>query len=97
MTALRAVSDDEKPTRRPRQKTVTEAAAKGTTLELLVAMRERVAKAVEDPKTPPRDLASLTRKLLEIQREIEGIQTRDEEAKGAEGEVTDAAFDPSAI
>lgn len=64
---------------------VTEAAADGTTRELLVAMRTRVALAVEHPDTPARDLASLTRRLLEIIREIEAIDARDaeEEAEGA--------------
>ena len=44
---LRAVSpEDRAPCRRP--KSVTEAAEDGTTRELLVAMRSRIAKAVED-------------------------------------------------
>jgi hypothetical protein len=70
---LRAVADGETP---PRPKTVTEAASSGTHRELLAATRERVAKAVEDPNTPARDLASLTRRLLEIAREIEAIDSR---------------------
>lgn len=57
---LRAVVDGEKPptrTRRPRPpKSVTAAAERGTTRELMVAMRARIATAVEDPNTAARDL-----------------------------------------
>jgi hypothetical protein len=70
---LRAVPDGGIP---QDPKTVTEAADSGTQRELLVAMRARVAHAVEDPKTMARDLAALTRRLMEIAREIEAIDSR---------------------
>jgi len=93
---LRVVSPGEKPSA-GRPKTITEAASKGTHRELLVAMRDRVAKAVQDPKCPPRDLASLTRRLHEIAKEIEALDMTDPEV-GAGGEgVTDEDFDASAI
>lgn len=84
---LRVVKPDEqsKPPRR-RKLTVTQAAASGTARELLVAMRDRVAKDVENPNTPSRDLAALTRRLLEITREIEAVDVRaaeDTEGAGA--------------
>ena len=41
-----------------------------------MAMRRRIAKTVEDPNCPPRDLAALTRRLQEISREIEAIDAR---------------------
>lgn len=85
--ALRAVSDDEKPARRP--KTVTEAADVGTQRDLLVTMRARVATAVEDPNTPARDLAALTRRLLEIAREIEAIDVREAEEAEERGATPD--------
>lgn len=91
--ALRAVSSDE---RAVKPKTVTEAAAYGTTRELLAAMRERIAAAVQDPNCPPRDLAALTRRLHEIVRDIEAIDARaDDEATRTA--VTDAPFDAAAI
>ena len=88
-TALRAVAADEKaPQRRP--KTVTQAADDGTQRELLVAMRARVAGAVEDPNTPARDLAALTKRLLEIAREIDAIDARAaEEAEESDGATPD--------
>ena len=99
-TGLRVAAPGEKPasTKPKRAQTITEAADKGTMRDLLVAMRSRTAKAVEDPNTPARDLAALTRRLLEIARDIEAIDARedDEEASGA-AEVQDGDFDASAV
>jgi len=95
MAALRAVGKDEKP---PVQapKTVTDAASAGSRRDLLVAMRARVATAVEDPNTPARDLAALTRRLMEIAKDIEALDVKDAgEANSAE--VTDGTFDAAAI
>ena len=95
---LRAVGKDETPAPKRAPKSVTQAAKEGTPRELLVAMRDRIARAVEDEKTSPRDLAALTRRLTEVVREIEQIDARlEQEAKGAEGEVSDAPFDVSAV
>lgn len=97
---LRAVGAGETAPAGPKTpaKTVTQAAKDGTARELLVAVRDRIATAVESPKTSPRDLAALTRRLAEVVREIELIDARaEEEAKGGEGEVADGTFDASAI
>jgi hypothetical protein len=84
---LRAVADGEKPTpRRPRAKNVVTAAATGSRLELLVSLRARIAKDVADPNTHPRDLAALSRRLTEIAKEIEAMET-----EYSEGEVATAA------
>jgi len=92
---LRAVTDGETaPKAAP--KTVTEAAARGTTRELLVSMRDRVAKDVQNENTPARDLAALTKRLMEIVRDIEAIDAR-EQQEGSAGDVADEAFDASAI
>jgi hypothetical protein len=84
---LRAVAPDE--TGPAKKHTVTSAAESGSLRDLLVAMRDRVAKDVESPNTPARDLAALTRRLLEITKEIEAI-----DAKG--GEDADDAPTPDA-
>ena len=94
MAALRAVKAGERPPRKA--KSVTEAAKSGTRRELLVAMRDRVAKAVESPDTLPRDLAALTRRLTDIVKEIEAIDAREGEAEDAP-EVGDGEFDASAV
>lgn len=100
---LRAVKDGEKPPRKPRQprtpKTVTQAAEKGTPKELMVAMRNRIAKAVEDPNTPARDLAALTKRLTEVVKEIEAIEAREKQRRTerARSNKADAPFNAEAI
>lgn len=93
---IRAVTPGETPVPK-HAKTVTQAANNGTQRELLVALRTRVAKQVEDPNCPPRDLASLSRRLLEIARDIEALDAAAEQ-EAAENAVTpDEDFDASAI
>ena len=76
--------------------TVAEAARAGTHRDLLVAMRDRIAVTVTNPECPPRDLASLTRRLQDIAKELEALdaQERDEEGAAYGGKDT---FDASAI
>lgn len=89
---LRAVGPDDAPPPKKRAPlTVTQAASSGSQRDLLAAMRDRVAKDVEDPNTPSRDLAALTRRLMEITREIEAIDARAEEDDGDE-DAPDAAW-----
>lgn len=90
---LRAVSPDE----RAAPKSVTEAAKSGTTRELLCAMRDRIAVAVENPNTPARDLAALTKRLAETVRDIEAIDARDESEGVGSVAVEDGEFDASAV
>lgn len=74
--------------------TVEEAAASGDHRALLVAMRTRVARAVNRADCPPRDLAALTRRLQDIAREIETMDARIQEATLEDAEVADEPFDP---
>ena len=78
-------------------RTVSDAAENGTTRELLVAMRTRIAKAVEDPNTPARDLAALTKRLVEVVRDIEAIDAREEQEATRHAAATDGVFDASAV
>ena len=74
------------------------AAASGTPRELLVAMRDRIAVAVENPNTAARDLAALTKRLLEIVRDIEAIDARaSQEADDDAAEVEDGEFDAASV
>ena len=93
---LRSVSADEKPAAPTRSKTVTEAAKTGTTRELLSATRDRIAVAVEDPNTPARDLAALSKRLMETVREIEAIDARTEESESY-AQVSDGKFEAETI
>ena len=53
-------------------------AARRNRRALLVALRNRIARDV-DAGVPARDLASLSRRLMELAREIEAIDARDRE------------------
>jgi transposase len=68
---------------------VSQAAESGTERELLVAMRRRIATAVDDPDTAARDLASLTKRLNEVVREIKAIDARGEEKGAKSGPASD--------
>lgn len=93
-TNLRAVTAADAPAV---PKSITEAASTGTHRELLVAMRDRIAKAVEDPKCPPRDLASLSRRLHELSKDIEQHDAVEAQEVARSGDVADEKFDASAI
>jgi hypothetical protein len=86
MGKLRAVRPGE-PGRRPL--TVSQAAKDGSRRDLLIALRVRIAQAVESRDTPPPALAALSRRLLEIAREIEALG-----AEGAGDDVGKAAATP---
>lgn len=85
-------------TPKPRAKTVAQAAATGNHRELLVAMRERIARTVSDPECPPRDLAALTRRLQDIAKEIEAIDLRaKEDGADAADVAADEDWDPETL
>ena len=87
-SALKVVTDDMTPTRK-KPLTVRGAADSGNRRDLLVALRARIASDIDDTKTPARDLAALSRRLLEIAREVDSIDATE---KG--DDVGDAADTP---
>ena len=94
---LRAVKPDEKPpARRKKVLTVDEAAKTGDPRDVLVAMRDRIAVAVQNPECPPRDLASLTRRLAEVAREIKAMELA-EQQEADESVPDDVEFDPASV
>jgi len=96
-TTLRAVGEGESVPPKP-PSTVTAAATKGTMRDLLAAMRDRVAKDVENENTPARDLAALTKRLMEIVRDIEAIDARaEQEADEDASEVEDGEFNAASV
>ena len=96
-SGLRVVGEDEAPAKSDVM-TVTAAAESGTQRDLLIALRARIAKTVTDPKTPPRDLAALSRRLMDIANEIEAIDSEDgDDDIGDAAETPDQDFDSSAI
>ena len=86
---LRVVGPDDVP---DSPMSVSEASASGDRLLELTAMRQRIAAALDSPKTLARDLASLSRRLMEIGKEIEDLEERIAE-KGLDGvNVEDEAW-----
>lgn len=77
--------------------TVTDAASAGTHRDLLVAMRARVATAVQDPNTPARDLAALTRRLMEIAKDIEAMDAAAREEAEDLADAPDEDWNEAAI
>lgn len=89
---LRAVAVDEKAEPK-RPSTILEAAEQGSRIEELRAMRRRLAVALDDPNTPARDLAALSRRQLEIGKEIEAIVVSEDEDHSVVVNADDEAWD----
>lgn len=67
-------------------------------LELLIRTQDRLKKAVFDPGTSPRDLASLTKRLMDTSKEIEQQTAREHDARlPVNGDDHDGEFEPEAI
>lgn len=75
---------------------IVDAAAEGDRLAEMRAMRLILARAVNSEETPARDLASLTRRLMEVGREIELEALAGQEGGNGQA-VPDEEFDPSAL
>ena len=74
--------------------TIAEAAASGDRMDLLVAMRNLIASNL-DEGVPPRDMAALTRRLLEVTKEIEAINAAASgDAVGAAAATDDTPWTP---
>ncbi|WP_336715351.1 hypothetical protein [Arthrobacter sp. USHLN218] len=79
---LRAVGPDEKPPapERPKEpKTVLEASESGDRIAELAAMRRIIARALDNENTSPRDLAALSRRQIEISKEIDALKRQQSE------------------
>ncbi|MCT1363320.1 hypothetical protein [Microbacterium sp. p3-SID131] len=93
--SLRAVGEDERPQRAI--VSVLDAAENGTRLDELVQMRKVIARALDNENTSPRDLAALSRRQIEISREIEALKRQQQEDKNDASNVADRPFDKAAI
>lgn len=92
---LRAVEPGEAPPKR-KQLSILQAAEQGDRLEELRSMRRRIAVALDDPNTPARDLAALSRRQIELGKEIDVLERAAQE-EGERGAAPDEAFDAKAI
>lgn len=93
---LRAVTADEKPAR-TKPMTILEAVDAGDRLAELVAMHRRIAKAVQDEGTAARDLAALSRRQIEVSKEIESLRRQAEEEAAEHAVSDDEEFDAAAL
>ena len=94
---LKVVSESDVPPNEAPSPTETVKSAAGTSYrDLLVALRDSIAGQI-DAGVPPRDLASLSRRLLEIAAELEALDARAAEEGGSKGDAQDGEFDPDAI
>ena len=81
---------------------VSEAAESGTRVDELRAMRRIIAAHLDSPNTLARDIAALSRRQIEISKEIETLETLEAEKRAAEGVdddggSTDSEWELSAI
>ena len=76
---LSVVSASDTPARAPEVKTVYQAAQTGSVLEELKALRLVIAKKLDDPNLSGRDMAALSKRHIEIGREIDAAQKAEAE------------------
>ena len=77
--------------------TVVHAAEHGTRRDLLVALRRRLAAALEDERTQPRDLSPITIRLREIAAEIAELDAEEVDPIDAAVRIPDEPFDASQL
>jgi hypothetical protein len=97
---LRAVQPGEtkaRPSRAKKKLDVAQAAASGDQRQLLEAMRDRIAVTVTDPHCPPRDLASLTKRLADIAEQLKALELQEAEEVHADGPTPDEAWNEEAL
>jgi hypothetical protein len=96
----RAVGIDEEPPN-PVPTTIEEAAEAGDDLSELKLTRRAIAKKLDDPNCPARDMASLSKRLMEIGKEISAIEARRaaeaQEARRRDSRDSRRSFDSAAI
>ncbi len=94
-TPLRVVEADEAPARKITS--VLEAADEGSRLDELIQLRRVIARACDNENTSPRDLAALSRRQIEISKEIEALRRQQAEEASDAANVADEEFDVEAI
>lgn len=95
---LRAVKDGDAPPPEKPAMTLSEAVAAGDRLAEMKATHLIIVRQLETGMTPPRDLSSLTRRQMELSKEIEALerQRKEEQAHDA-GPSEDEAWEQDAI
>lgn len=90
---LRAVKDGETAPTAPMS--VLDATEHGDNRDVMVMLRRRLAASIDAPETPARDLAALSRRLLEVDRTIREIDLA--RAERERQEATEATEDEDGL
>lgn len=78
--------------------TVSHAAEHGSRRDLLESLRRRLAAALDDERTQPRDLSPITMRLREIARELDEMDVADLAGEiDTAATVPDEPFDPRSL
>lgn len=95
---LKAVDGPLEPVSEVGEMSVSAAAESGDRLEELRAMRRVISRHIDSPETLARDLAALTRRQMEISREIESLRNESEgDALGKAADSPDETFNPASV
>lgn len=97
MVKLSALGPDDKPPSRKTIKSVLEAAEGGSRIDELVQMRRVIARALDNENTAARDLASLSKRQIEISREIDALERQAKEEAEESAVTADEAWSAEAI
>lgn len=68
-----------------RPRSLATIAGEGDQLKTLEALRDKIARKLDSPKTAPRDFAALTRHFVQVGKEIEALKVRAATAKNSAG------------
>lgn len=78
--------------------TLIEAAEANDSRAILVALKMRLARTIQDTQTPPRDLAALANRLMSTVKELEALDAAEaEDDIGSALTIEDEDFDPETI
>lgn len=77
---------------------VSDAAESGSRIAELRAMRRVIARRIDDEATQARDLAALSKRQMDISKEIQELMTEAEgDELGKAADSPDAGFDPTTV
>lgn len=96
-TPLRAVKAGEEIPPAREIKSVLDATTDGTRMDVLIQMRKVIATALDSEKTLARDLASLSKRLMEIEADIATLQRQQSEEAAEDDAAEDEDWSEEAI
>lgn len=89
---LRSVKAGDKPSSPPRPKDVSSAVKAGSQRDVNIAMQDRIARAIDSEAIRGADLAALSRRLIELRKELAAMDVQAQEVIEDES-LGDAAWE----